>query len=108
MRGFRAWYLDGSVYAGSTVEEWKALPSSGLCAVVRYNEQGRTIFDGADWIYWEGGDIHYVASGEWGTNQPPPDNVSCVDCIKDCRDTAMTDDDFMALVARYRDAVSFP
>ena len=82
MKSFTAWYADGNIYHGSSLEEWKALPAEGVVYLVVEKETGRTLINSADWYYWHEGEIKRVRSGPWGTDQPPPAEQPCLDCVK--------------------------
>lgn len=91
---WRAWYADRAYDSKATA--WSDLPADGLQVAIEYHEDGtRTIFDGGDWYWLEGGHLHSVPSGaEWGTWQEPPD-VSCLSCIK--RGTRLDDAAYLAI-----------
>ncbi|MEK9767381.1 MAG: hypothetical protein VW683_00555 [Betaproteobacteria bacterium] len=78
---FRAWYTENRIFDGTSVEDWKSLPSEGVLFVSLFYPTGVTFYNGADWYYInDQGNFAHVLSGEWGTEQPAP--VSCIDCIK--------------------------
>lgn len=84
MKGWHAYYADGSRYSSADAS-WNDLPEDGLLGVVVFGEPPyRRIVDGADWIWLQDGEIRSVTTaGEWGTWAEPPE-VDCASCLKRC------------------------
>lgn len=105
MRGWRAFYADGSEYT-SRESTWRELPERGLVGVVVYlSHPYRQILDGHDWMWMEDGAIKvrdtHPEWGRWAVRPDVPD-----DMLK--RGEAMDDDAWEDVRARMMGARSCP
>lgn len=73
MRGWRAWYADGQVFASTrTAAQW--LPRCGLALVIEYLAPPyRNIVQGGDWYVFDGERWWHTGTGPWGTWRPEPE-----------------------------------
>lgn len=79
---WRAWYTEGRVFNGRTLDHWKVLPEDGVLGVVAFKETGKTVYDGGDWYMFDGTRFAFVPSGPvWGVDAPRPVGW-CRQCVK--------------------------
>ena len=52
--GWRAWYRDDRVYDGKLLDDWRALPKTGLLYVVLQGADWRVPIHSRDWVWWDG------------------------------------------------------
>ena len=69
---WRAFYTEGREFSGGTVEQWKALPMTGVIVVVVYRDTGRTVYSGGDWYWLEPDRIGKSPAAPWGSHAPYP------------------------------------
>ena len=94
---FRAWYTGGRIFDGTTVEDWKALPDTGVLWVTVFRpDGGRNFYSGGDWYHIVDGGLEYVRAYPWGEHAPKP--RGCLECIK--RGDGASDDEFRAIEAQ--------
>lgn len=60
--GWRAWYRDDRVFDGLTLDDWRALPETGLLYVVLEGTDWRVEIWNRDWVWWDGENWHGLMS----------------------------------------------
>ena len=87
----RVWYTEDREYDVSGVEDWKALPETGLLWAAIVRDTGVTHYNGGDWYFILSEEILYVPAAPWGQHSPKPRH-GCLDCIK--RGDGVRDEEF--------------
>ena len=106
LRGWRAWYDDGTVYS-SADRTFQALPAEGALGFVLYFEPPyREVVAYGDWYYLAAGEIHRIKTHpEWGQWADPP-AVDCASCVK--KSGVLSDAAFDAVLNEMMEAREWP